>query len=834
MSSMNPSTPDENENLLPTQPVEPAAEQVLDALLFEMLRGDRPDDSRVQAKKISERVECDNFDDHAVHGFFTVEELDMAAEAAQRDLKHLERTPSFVVAPPIQLSADSPVSPARRRAVSTGSRNSQSAVTPSAVTPSVVAPSKLASEGRGDVGRWMFLAVAASLVGTLLGISWWQRSEDRKVANGSVNESSLRNPTTNKEPIPTERVDANAPRVDVGSVAATSGHDGGLARPGVGASDVAADSRDRGLGQSEMRDRILSPNAEPESDRSEGVIVARDLPIAPKAEVELMDRASSTEVASNAAGAKPFTVGASEDTETISVIDDQFQHLWKRLDIETKFVTDREQLEDRIGRIVIGRTPTSAERESVRKSAKSTRDAIEQLANKWVVSEEFDQYWADVLAGYYVGLSAKSTADSDRQAFVNWLRQAIHRNEPIGRIERSMVAADPKEISVQPEAYWVKHWLESGKGSERLLLDSSSSKAVGLNRNQLGSLETLAMQSFKLAGKPAAACSHCHDGNTKNLSDRAEWSKNLSQFDGGRESGLFAGLAAVWSTVAGGSKPDFFLSDSEDRLSIVAPLFPDGKRLISKQDRRETLGEWFEGAISARQSLVDLVWSQSFGRPLVPALGLTDEEGADERRDLLQFLGSKLQRDSVGLRRLVYWVALSAPASVTESSLDGGDYLMLDAATLGKQRRSIQLFATYSGDLERATATNELVSLVKYFGPDYATSLDRSALAQPSVVAPSDVANKQAPTTDELDRWPAQRVAYELENEIPYAKVDGLAKQLAESGLPWEQIVDHAFMIVQSRWPRTDERKQSQDLLDWSNGDRSKATLRLVNAISRY
>jgi hypothetical protein len=85
---------------------------------------------------------------------------------------------------------------------------------------------------------------------------------------------------------------------------------------------------------------------------------------------------------------------------------------------------------------------------------------------------------------------------------------------------------------------------------------------------------------------------------------------------------------------------------------------------------------------------------------------------------------------------------------------------------------------------------------------------------------------------DELDRWPAQRVAYELENEIPYAKADALAKQLAESGLPWEQIVDHAFMIVQSRWPRADERKQTQDLLEWSDGDRSKATLRLVNAIN--
>jgi len=52
--------------------------------------------------------------------------------------------------------------------------------------------------------------------------------------------------------------------------------------------------------------------------------------------------------------------------------------------------------------------------------------------------------------------------------------------------------------------------------------------------------------------------------------------------------------------------------------------------------------------------------------------------------------------------------------------------------------------------------------------------------------------------------------------------------------LPWEQIVDHAFMIVQSRWPRADERKQSQDLLEWSDGDRSKATLRLVNAINPY
>ncbi|MBM3965540.1 MAG: hypothetical protein FJ308_10835 [Planctomycetes bacterium] len=256
--------------------------------------------------------------------------------------------------------------------------------------------------------------------------------------------------------------------------------------------------------------------------------------------------------------------------------------------------------------------------------------------------------------------------------------------------------------------------------------------------------------------------------------------------------------------------------------------------MISKQDRREALGEWFEGAISARQSLVDTIWAQSFGQSLVSPLGLTDDEGADERRDLLQFLGSKLQRDSVGLRRLIYWISMSAPASVSESSLDGEDYLMLDSATLATKRRTSQLFATYSGGEKRATAANELATLVKYFGPDFATTVDRAALAQPAVAAPSNAAGKQAPSTDELDRWPVQRVAYELENEIPYAKAEGLAKQLAESGLPWEQIVDHAFMIVQSRWPRADEREQTQDLLDWSSGDLAKATLRLVNAINRY
>lgn len=821
MSSMNPSTPDENENPLLMQPIEHGAEMALDALLFEMLRGDRPEDSLSQAKKIADRVEFDNVDAETDHGFFTVEELDMAARAAQGDLKLFERVPSFVVAPPIQLSVDSPLTHVRCAADSGSPRNSQSAVAPSAV----------ASEGRGELGRWVFLAVAASLVGTLLGISWWQRSEESKLANESVNESVAGPPTANREPIHAEKIVANTPVLDGGSVSTIPRNDGVVASKSVHPSNVAGGVSNRPLGQNDARDHMRIPDAELDSDRSD-VVVAGDLPKEPMTEVESKDAASSTEVTSIAAGAKPFTLGASEDTETIGVIDDQFQHLWKRLDIETQVVTEREHLEDRIGQIVIGRAPTSAERESVRKSAKNASDAIEQLANKWIASEEFDQYWADVLAGYYVGVSAKPTADSDRQAFVSWLRQAIHRNESIGGIERSMVTADPNEISSHPEAYWVKHWLESGKGSERVLLDSGSRKAVGLNRNQLGSLESLALQSFKLAGKSTAACSHCHTEDLKSMSDRAEWSKNLSQVDGSRESGLFAGLAAVWSTVAGASKPDFFLADSEDRLAIVAPVFPDGKRLISKQDRREALGEWFEGAISARQSLVDLVWTQSFGQPLVPPLGLTDEEGADERRDLLQFLGSKLQRDSVGLRRLVYWVAMSAPASVMESSLDGGDYLMLDAATLAKQRRSSQLFATYSGELKRATATNELASLIKYFGPNYATSMVRAALAQPSVVAQPTASGKQLPTMDELDRWPAQRVAYELENEIPYAKADALAKQLAESGLPWEQIVDHAFMIVQSRWPRADERKQTQDLLEWSDGDRSKATLRLVNAIN--
>jgi len=829
MSSMNPSTPNENDNRLPIQPIEPAAEQLIDAMLFEILRGDRPEDSQSQAKNIANRLESERFEADANNGFFTVEELDLAAEAAHRDQERSKQSSGFVVAPPVQDSVETRLAGVRSATVPKGTTDSQSAGSQSAVTHA-----SLSSEGRSDLGRWLFLAVAASLVGTLLGISWWQKPEERNVANDGSNDVLLDKPAAVPQRNEAEKNIASAAHGEAEASIPTRGNDG--AKPGldVDPSMIAVGPNDGGLSQDGVRDGMQGSDFEVDGNRAEGIVVASELAKGLAPNVESKDGSASTVIGSVTAGTKPIMLGASEDLETIGVIDDQFQHLWKRLGVDARVVTDREKLEDRMGMIVIGRAPTSAERESVRKSAKSTRDAIEQLASRWIASEEFDQHWADVLAGYYVGGTAKSTANPERQAFISWLRQAIQRNEPLGGIERSLVTADPKVSSSRPEAYWAKHWLESGRGNERLLLESGSRKAVGLNRKQLSSLESLALQSFKLAGKSTAACSHCHSENSEGINDGAEWSKNLSQFDGVRESGLFAGLAAVWSTVAGASKPDFFLADAEDRLAIVAPVFPDGKRLLSTQNRREALGEWFEGSVSARQSLVDLVWTQSFGQPLVPTLGLTDGEGADERRDLLQFLGSKLQRDSVGLRRLVYWIAMSAPASVSESSFDGGDYLLLDAATLAQQRRKSQLFATYSGDLKRATATTELAALIKYFGPNYATAIDRAALAQPSVLAQPSAAGKQSPTTDELDRWPAQRVAYAMENEIPYEKADGLAKQLAESGLPWEQIVDHTFMIVQVRWPRADERKQAQDLLEWSDGDRSKATLRLVNAVQQY
>ncbi|MBM3965539.1 MAG: DUF1549 domain-containing protein [Planctomycetes bacterium] len=550
MSSMNPSQYDENVNALPLQPIEPAAERVLDAFLLEMLRADRPGDSQVQAKKIADRIESDRFDPDTFHGFFTVEELDMAAQAAQRDIrqrdlgprdpKRLERMPSFVVAPPIQVTADSPLTLTERVSASGDLMK----------TPSAVAPTSSSNDGRGDLGGWVFLAVAASLVGTLLGISWWQRSEEQKFARDTVNAPPAVTSNPNAEETQAEKVVVKQPDLD--RVGVTGLGQGVVSSdPRIAPSNNAVDSNDRPLAQNEPRDRMQSPDAPSNKDRANEIVVANDLPNDPNTEVAAKDRPSASVIASMASGAKPITLGASEDIETIGVIDDQFQHLWKRLDIETRVVTDREQLEDRIGMIVIGRAPTSAERESVRKSAKNARDAIEQLASKWIASDEFDQYWADSLARYYVGVNTKSTEEPNRQAFVDWLRQAIHRNEPIGVIERSMVTADPKNISSSPEAYWVKHWLESGIGSEHLLLDSGSRKAVGLNRNQLGSLESLATQSFKLAGKSTAVCSHCHAENSKSQSDRVGWSENLSQVDGGQASGLFAGLAAVWSTIAG-------------------------------------------------------------------------------------------------------------------------------------------------------------------------------------------------------------------------------------------------------------------------------------------
>lgn len=519
------------------------------------------------------------------------------------------------------------------------------------------------------------------------------------------------------------------------------------------------------------------------------------------------------------------TLGASRDLETISVINDQLHHLWNRLEISAGKSAGSNVLEDRLAQLLLGRLPTSTERESVRKSTSQPAESAKVLVHRWIEGEEFERHWADVLTEYYLDV-APGSQDERATKFADWLRQSIRENLSIGEIERQLMAATATKD--QPSAYWQEHWLEVGNQAPNRLLATNSQKAIGLESHQLSALETLSLQALRLSGQSVATCSQCH----QSIDSQTIPHPGLS-IAGVQPESIF-GTAAVFATAVDANKKDFYASDSEGKVSLVAPTLPDGKPIAGESDRRLEWGQWIASNARARRPMVDFVWYKLVGQPLMPKVGLSPDEGLDERRDLLEYLADRAQKESVSIRQVVYWVAMSDPLYLEQPRVETNEFLKWsddDLLAFQKQRRT---FARYAGIERAGVSRGRLDSLARWLGPNASTANNNGLLAQPSSVNGTGEVKAAVPSSlpNSLEaNWGAEHVAYEISTSHPYHRILEYANAFAASPIEWSTVVEHSYLVAFSRYPSAEERKRADELLAWSNGDRKLASQRLLNAL---
>ena len=685
------------------------------------------------------------------------------------------------------------------------------------IPPTIVIGSNKNYQAEPDLAAWIRRAsfLVAALAAALVGVLLYPVLSPTKIANDPVKGSSANLQFEEPKALLVEASESN------GNQSEASVPSSMMANGEMNASTIPTIASENGLEkleQSKVATQVLGPN---------------------DVNTQRVKRS----------GSEPIRQGSLQDKDMVAIIDGQLKHLWERLGIEPMNDIKTEAWLERSTETIVGRLPTAAEKEAFRISKGSKKNL--EFVDRLISSDEFSRKWSFVLANHYLGRSS-SGLDSKQstvaeKVFVSWLSQSLSKHTFTGELEREMMTGPRDEIAsdvtsesggalirTDPASYLLTEWFAQSDKEKHDLENTSG----GVSKRQKDkSFVSASRQLMRIVGNNATVCSQCHEGDSHSngiesflastVSNRGTepfWSvsANLTPFSIERR-----GQAGSFLKV--GKYDDLFVEDMEGRMKVIQPLIATrdtGKAFT------QALGDWLSSSVEARKSLVDSIWNEVFGQPLVPMLGLTDKEGLPERVQLRDLLAKQMQQDQTDLGTVVRWLVLSNAFRAETPKVDTPWYLKATESQLADVQNQLKLFAASSISKAEAIApgqdnTTSLALLAGWVEANRMDELNNNALAQPSISLPA--ANQESIKKNKLVFSEAQ-IRFFMSSKEPYDQVALFAERIGQSSMNFPKMVDHAFLATQSRFPTVDERELATKVYEISNRNAVNALTMLVNA----
>ena len=525
------------------------------------------------------------------------------------------------------------------------------------------------------------------------------------------------------------------------------------------------------------------------------------------------------------------------DNDIIGIIDDQLKHLWKRVGVTPQPSIKTELWLDRSALAIVGRLPTAAEKEAFRINKNESRNV--EYVDKLIASQEFSKRWSELVAGHYLGkrVVGVRSPPGPQLSFVNWIADSLSNKVFVGDIEREMISGpssaplvESPSLRTDPAAFWLADILERSEVDHRESSEHLSKKP--LEQKNVG-LVAAARQTMRIGGNASMVCSQCHDGESRN----DDFNNYLASTQTVRGQDSFWKVPASLSGVSLDRRvqgvralkvvksSEYFFEDAEGRLKLAVAGPPTQ---ISGNTTRSTLADWFRSSLEPRRAMVELVWNEVFKQPLFPIFGLTEEEGNSDRADLRDFLASQVQTGERDLGALIRWMVLSSAFRVDGQKMDSPWYLKATAEQIAEAQKQTRLFASLVSSESpildsKWTSMNQVATWVK---SNRSNELNNQALAQGAIspTSPNSLPKTSKPNYSE------DQVRFLVSASKPYSKVSEIADRLAASQMSWPKLLEHAYLVSDSRFPTQNERDESEKLLKAVEQDRAKTLVMIINA----
>lgn len=535
---------------------------------------------------------------------------------------------------------------------------------------------------------------------------------------------------------------------------------------------------------------------------------------------------SAPSTPSNSIASKPETsklvLGGPRDREIISVIDSQFQQIWKQLGLLDASVKQRPLTAERTARLLLNRAPTSTELEAIRReTASSPRSADDKgqsgTVEQWILSDEFNRIWADRMAQFYTG--HRSSTSESYNLFRDWIEEQIRQDIPIVEIQRQLLLGLFKQD--HPAYFLANQWVEASQRSS-----GTSARWVGLSEAQSSRLKGLSRLFLNATGNVSIGCTQCHGMQ----SDQSpNWLAGASSVG-------FDSIAALMVQASEPSRSELFTKEQDDRISKIPSRLPDGKRAGNELSTDQVIGRWVEQGSEAQSGLINSIWRDFFGQVLYSKLGLDSGVATEDRKDLIEYLGKQVLEHRAGVRQIVFWMVMSEPARSGQESLSFSQYMAMDSKKLQDYAMRLGVLNTVAIEPygSQESSHKSIDTFASKLFPEQPDWLERSLLAQPAgqLGTPSDSAKGTARGAS-IDTESALDLSFlraDLQYRFAGQQLRELARRLSDSKLSDEQIVEHSYLISKHRFP-SDQELKAWKASSWAKSERSSSVLRLIVGI---
>ena len=530
---------------------------------------------------------------------------------------------------------------------------------------------------------------------------------------------------------------------------------------------------------------------------------------------------------------------AMRNEEIVDVMDNQMSYLWNRVGLVAAPSVQIDIWLDRAAIAILGRQATTAEKEAFRSGKSENR--VSHYVDSLLSGAEFSRYWSTKLAEHYLGkrLLPKRDLSIAEYAFVEWLEESLSENVFIGEIERQMISGPTAELSVasrvrtDPASFWLSETMDRATANH---LDSLDQLVPAVKRRppREESLIDVSRQLMRLSGNPSMVCSQCHIDETGSADLRGYISMSRTQLATGSKSfwsvpANLSGMTLIHQTSGNAirSEPptEFFYEDAEGRMKLAVAGPPSLRKI---ENGNKPLGEWFSSSEEPRRAVVDMVWGQIFKQPLVPTMGLSEDEGLNERVDLRELLASQMQHRKADLGSLVRWIVFSKSFQLEGLKTDGPWYLKSTEQQIAESQRKLRMFAEFPAVASPFAESSKLSpgKVASWINQKRAfQNASDAALAQGATSKPQG----KGPKALKLD-YSEDQVRFLVSVEEPYSQLKAISERWAKSSMSWQMLLEHAYLATDARFPTRLERDEANNLLESSGKDRAKTLVMIVTA----